>query len=59
MAELRLARDRSGESVLPIFWEDNYFSLLPGERLTIRGSYAVEDLRGEKPVLKISGWNVR
>jgi exo-1,4-beta-D-glucosaminidase len=59
MVELRLVGDRSGESVLPVFWEDNYFSLLPGERRSIRGSCAVEDLHGEKPVLKVSGWNVR
>ncbi len=59
MVELRLLKDKSGESVLPIFWEDNYFSLLPGEKRTLRGSFAVEDLGGEKPVLKISGWNIR
>ncbi|MEW5900682.1 MAG: glycoside hydrolase family 2 TIM barrel-domain containing protein, partial [Acidobacteriota bacterium] len=59
MVELRLVRDQSDESVVPIFWEDNYFSLLPGERRTVRGNYAIEDLCREKPVLKISGWNIR
>jgi len=58
MIELKLLKDKSGASVLPIFWEDNYFSLLPGEKRTLVGYYSVEDLEGEQPVLKISGWNV-
>jgi exo-1,4-beta-D-glucosaminidase len=58
MIELKLLKDKSGASVLPIFWEDNYFSLLPGEKRTLVGYYSVEDLDGEQPVLKISGWNV-
>jgi exo-1,4-beta-D-glucosaminidase len=59
MVELRLVKDKSGEAVLPVFWEDNYFSVLPGEKRALRGSFAAEDLGGEKPVLKISGWNVK
>ena len=59
MVELSLLKDKSGESVLPIFWEDNYLSLWPGEKRTLRGTFSVEDLGGEKAVLKISGWNVR
>jgi exo-1,4-beta-D-glucosaminidase len=59
MIELRLLKDKSGVSVLPIFWEDNYFSLLPGEKRTLRGTFSAEDLGGEKPVLKISGWSVK
>jgi len=59
MVDVRLLKDKSGESVLPVFWEDNYFSLLPGEKRTLRGTFAAEDLGGEKPVLKITGWNVR
>jgi len=59
MVDVRILKDKSGESVLPVFWEDNYFSLLPGEKRTIRGTFAAEDLAGEKSVLKIAGWNVR
>jgi exo-1,4-beta-D-glucosaminidase len=59
MVELRLLKDKSGASVLPIFWEDNYFSLLPGEKKTLRGSFSAEDLAGEKAVLKVTGWNVK
>ncbi len=57
--ELRLVRERSGESVRPIFWEDNYFSILPGEKRTIRGRYSEQDLEGEQAVLKVGGWNIK
>ena len=52
--ELNLA-DKGGRTLLPVFWEDNYVSLLPGEErcLTVRA-------RGEDvPVVKVKGWNVK
>lgn len=57
--ELRVTRDTSGETVLPIFLDDNYITLLPGEKRKIAGVFATEDLRGEQPVLKVRGWNVK
>jgi exo-1,4-beta-D-glucosaminidase len=57
--ELRVVRDGSGEIVLPIFLDDNYISLLPGEKRRIAGAFNTEDLRGEQPVLKVRGWNVQ
>lgn len=57
--ELQVVRDGSGETVLPIFLDDNDFSLLPGEKRKIAGVFATEDLRGEQPVLKVRGWNVK
>jgi exo-1,4-beta-D-glucosaminidase len=57
--ELRVVRDGSGEIVLPIFLDDNYVTLLPGERRKISGVFATDDLRGEQPVLKVRGWNVK
>ena len=59
MVELRVVRDVSGEVVLPIFLDDNYISLLPGEKRKIAGFVTVEDLGGEQPVLKVRGWNVK
>jgi len=59
MVDLRILKDKSGESVLPVFWEDNYFSLLPGEKRAIRGTFSDEALAGEKPILRVAGWNVR
>ncbi len=57
--ELRVVRDVSGETVLPIFLDDDYITLLPGEKRTIAGVFAAEDLQGEQPVLKVRGWNVQ
>ena len=35
-----------GEEVLPVFWEDNYFSMLPGEeRLLLELAFELEQLR--------------
>jgi exo-1,4-beta-D-glucosaminidase len=50
--------DISGREVLPIYLDDNYFTLLPGEKRRIAGLFDAEDLGGEKPVLKVGGWNV-
>jgi len=50
---------RGGEEALPVFWEDNYVSLLPCESRTIKATYRVRDLGGAPPRLRVSGWNVR
>jgi exo-1,4-beta-D-glucosaminidase len=49
---------RDGEEVLPVEWEDNYVSLLPGETRTVTASYSTKDLHGAKPSVLITGWNV-
>ncbi|HUX61372.1 MAG TPA: glycoside hydrolase family 2 TIM barrel-domain containing protein [Ignavibacteriaceae bacterium] len=55
---LSVTKGKYGTSVLPIFWEDNYISLLPGEKRIIKGYFYKEDLEGNKPKLKVTGWNV-
>jgi exo-1,4-beta-D-glucosaminidase len=56
---LSIVGRQTGSPVLPIYWEDNYVSLLPGESKTISASYSPADLRGEEPVLRVEGWNVK
>jgi exo-1,4-beta-D-glucosaminidase len=46
------------EQVLPVLWEDNYVSLLPGEKRELRARYKTADLRGAPPAVEVSGWNV-
>ncbi len=58
MVEIRVVRDASGQVVLPIFLDDNYVTLLPGETRKISGFVVTDDLAGENPVVKIRGWNV-
>jgi beta-galactosidase/beta-glucuronidase len=57
-AHLQLRRQRSGERVLPVYYDDNYTSLLPGESRVITIEAAVEHLRGEPPLIVLDGWNV-
>ncbi len=54
---LKLDRGEHGEEILPVLWEDNYISLLPGEKREISATYRADELRGEKPSVQISGWN--
>jgi len=47
------------DEVLPILWQDNYFSLLPDETLQITGSYKSEGLGPSSPLIEVEGWNVK
>ena len=49
---------KGGEEALPVEWEDNYISLLPGETRTISATYRVRDLGGGRPQVVVTGWNV-
>jgi len=42
---------------VPVFWGDNYITLLPGEERTITGYCHTKDLDGKQPAVTISGWN--
>ena len=46
--------DTDGNPILPVFWEDNYFSLLPGERRTTKVRYN-DDYSSEQ--ILVNGWN--
>ena len=48
-----------GQDVLPAYWSENYFSLAPGETTSMTVTCPLEALKGETPVLNISGWNVK
>jgi exo-1,4-beta-D-glucosaminidase len=45
------------EEILPVLWEDNYVSLLPGEERTVEARFPGKRSIGSHPTLKISGWN--
>jgi exo-1,4-beta-D-glucosaminidase len=55
---MRVTKGSGGDNVVPIFWEDNYFSLLPGEEKTVIVSAELEDLEGQQPMLELDGYNV-
>ncbi len=58
MAHIQLRKAGSGQRVLPVFYSDNYLSLLPGESKALTVEAAVVDLGGEEPLLAVDGWNV-
>ncbi|MFA5973174.1 MAG: sugar-binding domain-containing protein [Lentimicrobiaceae bacterium] len=51
--------DGNGNQVYPVFWDDNYISLLPGEKRNISCSMPKGSLKSGNKKLQISGWNVR
>ncbi|MGD1107731.1 MAG: sugar-binding domain-containing protein [Terracidiphilus sp.] len=57
MAHVQLRR-KSGERVLPVFYSDNYVSLVPGETRSIEVEAAAKDFRGEASLIVVDGWNV-
>ncbi len=58
MVHPRLTKGPDGDDLVPIFWDDNYFSLLPGEEKSVAVSFAVADLGGSEPALTIDGYNI-
>ncbi|HEY3665592.1 MAG TPA: glycoside hydrolase family 2 protein, partial [Polyangiaceae bacterium] len=55
---LKLTAGKGGPMVLPVLWQDNYVSLMPGESRTLEVSYAPADLGAATPAVDVSGWNV-
>ena len=58
MTHLQLRRQQSGERVLPIFYSDNYVSLVPNETKTISIEASDADLKGDVPLVVVDGWNI-
>jgi hypothetical protein len=58
MARLKAVREKSGDGILPAFYSDNYVSLMPGERKTIRTKIENADTRGENPRIVVEGFNI-
>lgn len=46
------------QPILPIYWDDNYITLLPGEERTYNAKYFLSNAKSDRPELKINGWNV-
>jgi len=57
MTHLQLRRKTSGERVLPVYYSDNYISLLPNETKTITIEADLANLKGEDALVVIDGWN--
>ena len=53
--ELGVLGKSSGQTILPVFWQDNYISLLPGETRYLKATFGPCD---DEPVLTVNGWNL-
>jgi hypothetical protein len=58
MAHVQLRRRGSGERVLPVYYSDNYVSLVPSESRTITIEAATSGLKKEAALVLVDGWNV-
>jgi exo-1,4-beta-D-glucosaminidase len=60
MVHVRVIRCDDRQDVTPILWDDNYISLLPGEKRTLSATFARGDTAGvaSKIALVLDGWNV-
>jgi len=55
---LKLNKGDGSDEILPIVWQDNYISLLPGEKREITATYLTRGLGEATPAVEVSGWNV-
>ena len=54
LINLKVLDKMSGELILPIFWEDNFINLLPGEERMVCANF-----KGTSTAeLKVEGWNL-
>ncbi len=60
---LKVTKGAKGEEILPVIWQDNYISFLPGEKRQVTASYRSAALGAElgtaQPAVEVSGWNVQ
>ena len=55
---LGIMKGKDGYEVAPCYWEENDFSLLPGESREVEALFSAVDLEGKKPTLRVDGWNL-
>jgi hypothetical protein len=56
---IRAISNTTKGDILPAFYSDNYFSLMPGESKTVTVEFNPKYLKGGQPVFELSGWNTR
>jgi len=53
---LRVLASDQGQRILPVFYEDNYVTILPGETVKVRFEFRANSLQ-TAPVVTADGWN--
>jgi exo-1,4-beta-D-glucosaminidase len=55
---VRMKLGNGADEILPVVWEDNYVTLLPGEKREFTATYRAKQLHEAKPAIQITGWNI-
>ncbi len=50
--------EKSGDPILPVYWSDNYLSLLPHEKRILIARIPGEEAAGKTPLLRVRGYNL-
>ena len=58
MAHFQLRKQKSNQRVLPVYYSDNYISLVANEKKTITIEASQTDLQNETPMVVVDGWNI-
>jgi exo-1,4-beta-D-glucosaminidase len=58
MIKIAVINDKTGDEILPTYWDDNYFCLLPDEEKEVKAKFSQVDLGEGNAVIKVDGWNV-
>lgn len=56
--ELNVYNKETDQSILPVFWGNNFVSILPGETKTIKAHYSQKGLNGGQAAFRFSGFNL-
>jgi len=58
--QIHLGIHKAGQEdeVLPVLWEDNYVSLLPGESKSLKARFPGKQALGKGATLAVDGWNI-
>jgi hypothetical protein len=58
MVKINVVGTKDRERILPVFFSDNYVSLMPGDKRIIKIELDNSDTRGNVPEVKINGINI-
>jgi hypothetical protein len=56
---IRTISSATNEDIVPSFYSDNYFGLMPGESKTVTVEFSPKYLKGGQPIFELSGWNTK
>jgi exo-1,4-beta-D-glucosaminidase len=57
LVRLSLRNESTKDEVLPVLWDDNYVSLLPGESRELDASYLPQTTLPARMSIEVEGWN--